>query len=326
MDALSLINSKLDVELLLNHYSFDKMHNDGNFIRSCCGIHDGDGINSFVINTETGLWYCHTSCGGGDAFTLIQKKEKLSFPQAVHWLAKFTGVDVSDMEIIERKADYMKEIIAFTRMMRKRSAKVNESAFTIAEQIRQVTTFRNFHVDTLRHFQLGFVEQVELMKRDGTSTYNLRNRLVIPNFINGVQHMLSFRSTRPSDVPKWSLQPVGVETGNYLYNLDNARYASSITVVEGLFDVWAYHEIGIPAVATYGAHLTNEQYSLLLKTGADIVLSYDGDKAGREATQKAIKLLKNKVNLSCVLFDEGQDPESITRQELKERYDRKKIC
>ena len=47
--------------------------------------------SAFVINKDTGLWYCHTgNCGGGDIFTLVERFEdfsKTDFPRTVQWLA-----------------------------------------------------------------------------------------------------------------------------------------------------------------------------------------------------------------------------------------------
>jgi DNA primase len=215
----------------------------------------------------------------------------------------------------------MHEIQNFIKLMRGRQKKREAQAFQVEGDIKLVARFRNFTSDTLHYFGLGFIDEVTLAKRDGQGTYKLYNRLVIPNFFNGVQHMLSFRSTRASDVPKWSHQPANIETGQYLYNYDIARYNQSIVVTEGIFDVWAYHEIGVTAVCTYGAHLADEQYKLLLKTGADIILSYDNDDAGNKARDKAIEMLKNKTNLFLVTLPKGKDPENITRQELRECYE-----
>ena len=88
--------------------------------------------------------------------------------------------------------------------------------------------------------------------------------------------------------------------------------------------MWAYYEVGITAVATFGAHLTDKQYKLIIKTGADVALSYDNDVAGNKARDKAIKMLKNKCNLYAVLLPEGHDAENIERGELKELYDNRK--
>ena len=93
---------------------------------------------------------------------------------------------------------------------------------------------------------------------------------------------------------------------------------------EGIVDVMAFYEIGIPAVCTFGANITDKQYSLLIKTGADLVFAYDGDKAGIKVTNKAIEMFKNKANISVIEFSEGKDPANISRKELLELYERRK--
>lgn len=320
MDAVTVINNNLDVEKLLNYYGFENIKSNGNTIRCCCKIHGGNDDTAFVINTETGLWYCHTGgCGGGDIFTLIQIMEKVDFITSVRWLSNFFNIDIQGMDIKERTENYLKEIKKFILMMRKRSKKQFEEFF-IKENIREVTSFRQFKEETLQHFKLGYVESVTLIKKN-KEEYKLFNRLVIPIIFKGLQIGLSFRRIKSTDFPKWSHQPVNLEAGEILYNYDATTNQPIIVICEGITDVWAFYEIGVVAVATLGAHITEQQYKLILKTGADVVLAFDGDEAGRLATQKALKMFKNKVNLSQITFNEGEDPESIEREELKKRYD-----
>ena len=111
-----------------------------------------------------------------------------------------------------------------------------------------------------------------------------------------------------------------------LYNYDNAKSESIIVVVEGIFDVFAYYEIGIQAVALFGSSVSKGQYELLMRTGADIVLSLDADNAGRKGTEKAIQMFKNKARISVVDLPEGKDASSITREELLNLYNtRRKV-
>lgn len=321
MDVVNCILQNIDVLKLLEHYNFENIHHDGNMIRSCCKLHEGNNPNAFVINEENGLYYCHTNCGGGDAFTLVEKMEDISFLEAVQWLANFFDVNIEGMEIKERSCDYLAELRNFIRVMREKKNKTF-TEFKIPEEVKQVTRYRNFKEETLKHFHLGYVESVQLKKRDGKE-YKLFHRLVFPIYFNNMQVGLSFRKTKSADFPKWSHQPANLETKNILYNYDDAKDSNIIVVCEGFLDVWAFHEIGIPAVATFGAHLTNQQYKLLLQTGADLVFAYDGDDAGRKATQEAVRMFKHKANIATVEFEEGQDPENIPREELRERYDRK---
>lgn len=325
MDAVTLLNEHIDIEKLLHHYNFDRVTNNGGMIRACCKIHDGNDPSSFVANQETNLWYCHSNCGGGDAYTLVQHMEECDFYTAVRWIADFFGVDIKNLRITERKIEYIQELKNWMNVMRGKKKK-DFQLYQIKEEIREVTKFRNFDANTLRHFGLGYVEKVSLNKRNGDE-YTLEHRLTFPIIFGGLQIGISFRRLRNRDYPKWSHQPVHLQTRDILYNYDSVINQPRIVITEGITDVWAFHEINVPAVATFGAHITKEQYKLLLKTGADLIFAFDGDDAGQKAFKKAIEMFKYKANVEHVEFDEGEDPESISREVLKEKYEqRKRIC
>lgn len=322
MDAVSVINEHMDVVKLLEHYDFDHIHFDGDIIRTCCKIHGGNNPSAFAINKETGLWYCHTGdCGGGDAYTLVEKMENIDFPSAVRWLANFYGIDIASLQITERKEEYLTDLKKFIKAVKGRRKKEIPS-FTIREEVKEVTKYRGFAQETLSHFKLGYVEKVVLNKRNGEE-YVLFHRLVFPIIFNGEQVGISFRKTKSTDFPKWSHQPASIETGNLLYNYDSAKNSHIIVICEGISDVWAFYEIGVTAVATFGAHVTEEQYRLLLKTGADLVFAFDGDDAGRKATQSAMQMFKHKANLYLLNFADGEDAENIKRERLQEYYEQK---
>jgi len=323
MDAVSKINEHLDIDKLLNHYQFDVSSTDSTIIRSACKLHGGSNPTGFAINRDNGLWFCHTgNCGGGDVFTLVRHFEKLEWEETVQWLASFFGISIDGLTIVEHKPSYLKDNDKFLKAMQKRKT-LELIPYFIDEEIRPVTKFRKFNETTLRTFDLGYVERVGLKRRTG-EPYTLSHRLVFPILFNGIQVGLSFRRVKNTDVPKWSHQPAHINTSNLLYNYDACNGECVVVVVEGITDVWAYYEIGVTAVATFGAHITHEQYKLLLKTGADLVFSFDGDEAGQLATDKAIAMFKNKANLSVVSLKDGEDPESIEREELCGRYAHRK--
>ena len=323
MDAVELLQQHLDVVKVLGHYGFNKIRPDGEMIRSCCEIHNGDNPSGFVISQETGLWYCHTgACGGGDIFTLVQKMEECNFTTSVRRVAEILGIDIASMTITERKSTHIKELREWVKAMKSRK-KEEKKEYIIEAELKDVAKFRNFKEETLQKFGLKFVEKIELAKRDG-SPYVLTNRLVFPIVQNGIQVGASLRKTRSKDVPKWSHQPAHIDTRDLLYNLDATESASKIVIVEGMPDVWAYDEIGIVAVCTFGAHITEEQYKMLMRTGKDLVLSFDGDEAGRVATERAIDLFRYKCTIEVVEMREGEDPDNIDREELVKRYEHKR--
>lgn len=260
---------------------------------------------------------------GGDVFTLVQIMEKIDFYSSIQWLSNFFNVDITNLELADRKNSARKELDRFVQaIINRRKRKFEE--YSIKEEVHKVKSYRGYSESTLSFFDVGYVEEIELEKKDGTGKYTVRNRIVFPIIFKGIKIGASLRRTKSNDYPKWSHQPSNIETGEILYNYDKTGGVSSVVVVEGIPDVLAFHEIGVTAVATFGAHMTDQQYKLLLKTGADIVLAYDGDKAGRAQTKKAFDKLKGKANISIVEFKEGQDPDNLKREELLRLYETRK--
>lgn len=325
MDATTYINQNLDVIKLLQHYNFENISVNGDLIRSCCKLHGGNNPSAFVINKNTGLWFCHTGdCGGGDIFTLVEHLEGFSkhdFPKTVKFVASFFNLDINDLTIAKR-ADYLKELQKFINTIKSNKAK-ELKPFYVEEEIKEVLKYRNFLPETLRFFNLGYVESIKLLKRDGDA-YTLKNRLLFPVIFNNIQVGVSLRRVNNNDFPKWSHQPVNINFGDFLYNYDNVKNSNNIVICEGITDVWAFHECNIPAVCTFGAHITNEQYKLLLLTGADLTLAFDADDAGFTATKTAIKLFKHKANIKQIYFAENKDPESIERKELVTLFEQRR--
>lgn len=312
-NAVELINAQLNVRKILEYYNFNQP--TGNkLLRTNCKIHDGGNTTSFVINEENGLWYCHSGCGGGDIFTLAQRLDNINFFESVKRIAGILSINISDAEIIEHKPQYLKDTEKWVKSMRKRKPII--MPYTIPVPTLNVNKFRNFDSATLSKFLLQFVKEIIVKTND--KEYTLYNRLLIPIFFNSIQAGVVLRKTKTADYPKWSNLPPGIETGNILYNYDEAKYHETINIVEGIFDVWAMHEAGMPnTVATFGAHMSDEQEKLLLKTGADIIIAYDGDEAGYKATNAVINKLRLKANLRIANLPNNADPCSLTTEELQ---------
>ena len=321
MDAVSVIKQNIDVEKILRHYNVDFKY-FGDYIRCACPIHNGDNPTAFVIN-EDFLWSCHTGgCGAGDVFTFVEQMEDLDFPKAVKKVAEILEIDIENLIIAERKNDYLKEVEKFLKYIKSKRKKRKLNEYIPRAELTQVRSFRNFNEKTLQKFELKYTKEIELDKKDG-GTFKLYERLVIPIYVNEVQIGVSIRKIRAKDNPKWFHAPHTMETGNILYNIDNCKNDSEIIVCEGMFDVWSWYEAGFNAVCTFGAHLSEEQYRMLLRTGKNIIWCYDGDNAGLEATKKAVQMMKYKTNQWVIHLPEGADPGNCSSDDLKELYKQK---
>lgn len=81
-------------------------------------------------------------------------------------------------------------------------------------------------------------------------------------------------------------------------------------------DVIAYHQAGFTnAVACLGTALTREQARLLARYADEVILSYDADGAGQEATRRAIGIFNEiGMKLRVLRLSGGKDPDEILRQ------------
>jgi DNA primase len=105
-----------------------------------------------------------------------------------------------------------------------------------------------------------------------------------------------------------------------LYGVQQARDAirikGRVVLVEGNFDVISLHQAGVTeTMAPLGTALTEDQVDLLRRLSDKVVLVYDGDKAGRAATLKALRLLiAAGLDVFIVELPMGEDPDSVARK------------
>jgi DNA primase len=100
----------------------------------------------------------------------------------------------------------------------------------------------------------------------------------------------------------------------FLYGLDQARESVSksdtAVVVEGYTDCIMAHQHGLTNfVATLGTALNENHVTNLKRFARHVVLVYDGDEAGQNATEKALpRLLAHEVDLRVLSLPGGLDP------------------
>lgn len=106
-----------------------------------------------------------------------------------------------------------------------------------------------------------------------------------------------------------------------LFNFDKARKEirkeNTVLLFEGFMDVIATWQSGVKSgVASMGTSLTNEQIRRLERVAKEVVICYDGDNAGVQATNRAIQLLQENshFDLSIVSIPEKLDPDEYVRK------------
>lgn len=156
---------------------------------------------------------------------------------------------------------------------------------------------RNFSEKTIKEFNVGYCPR--------RVQHYLRNRIITP--IYDEYNSLIFLSTRvPRTKNSYTFLHESIDDkGLYLYGihkaLPNIIYKQKAIIVEGEFDVLYLHSRGInTAVAACGSALSTYQVILLLRYCSEIYYVTDGDKAGKEAQTRFMKIYEDYCMKSSV--------------------------
>ena len=165
-----------------------------------------------------------------------------------------------------------------------------------------------------------------------------RGRIIFP-FLSVSGKVVGFSGRlmiNKDNVGKYVNSPTSLifEKHNELFGLNQAKAAiakfKSCYLVEGQIDVIQMVQSGIEnVVASGGTSLTINQIRLLhrfIGDSGNIILLYDGDKAGIKAAIRGIDMmLAEGIDIRVILLPEGEDPDSFARtrnaSELKEFLD-----
>ncbi len=309
---------------------------------------------SFNVNASRQIFHCF-GCGvGGNVFSFVMRMEGLSFPDAVRRLGEKVGIEVEEeavspaeirrREVRERLLKVNEAAGAFYHQL----LLEDEAGASGRRYLRQ----RSYAGETVRAFHLGFApegweslanhlsgenfsaEEVRLAGlvrpgKQGRGDYDLfRNRLLFP--IHDLQgRMVAFGGRVLDDsLPKYINSPETevYHKGQVLYGLyqarDAMRHNGEALVVEGYFDVLALHRAGFAgAVATCGTALTADHARLLKRYADKVLLIFDEDAAGRQATFRAMDaLLPVGLAVSVVALPAGEDPDSLLKARGEEGF------
>lgn len=325
MDVIDYLNSNINPMELLEYYKFKGIKEYDNSIRACCAIHNGNNPNAFIWNKENNLWFCHTGeCGGGDAIELIKKIEGISFKESIVTAANIFNLEI-DKDNIPTKRDKLK--IEQNKWLKKMGVRRQETPMYEMPYTKYTSSspfFDRFSQDIIDYYDAKFCNLFPL------EDSMLKDKMVVPIYKNRILIGVSLRDMH-GGFPKWFHYPKGLRVSNILYNYDNTvdaidRGVEEVILVEGIFDVWAYHRIGIDnVVAVFGSHLSTIQIEEILKLNVAVTLSFDNDDAGNKATDTAINVLTGKTVLKKIELPPSYDPCDCTESELLNAYLKRQV-
>lgn len=322
------IRNKIDIVEIISNYI--PLTQRGKNYFGVCPFHD-DHSPSMSVSKEKQIFTCF-SCGAtGNVFTFVADYEHIGFYDAVRMLGNKVGYNLGNSKITKNKNDEAYNIYKLSTKFYQNNLNTNlgKNAMEYLEKRKiDKETIKKFQIglsipklsltDYLLNKQINLKKLVELGISNDNGTDLFVNRIMFPLYdLEGNIVAFSGRIYNTKDASKYinTKETSIFKKGTILYNYHNAKEMlkknDSIIVMEGFMDVIRANTIGITnCVATMGTALTKQNATLLKKMANNIILCFDGDKAGEEATTNAINILKEiDVNPKVVRLEEELDPD-----------------
>lgn len=321
----------------------------GSNLFGLCPFH-GEKTASFSVAPDKGIYYCFGCHKGGSVINFQMEIEGLSYPDAVRALAKRSGLEVPEDEqyqsryrLQERQWALHKEAARFFHSQL--YAPVGQEAlnYALGRGMNKyiLTTFGVGYApdswdgltNALR--KKGYTEEeirqsglVSISRKNGNIFDRFRDRLMFP-IIDVRGNVIAFGGRvikKDSEAAKYLNSPETLifNKRKNLFGLNLAKKTKHpyFILVEGNIDVVALHQYGFDnAVASLGTSLTEEQAALLSKYTDQVVLIYDGDNAGQNATKRAIPILeKAGIQVKVLQLRDAKDPDEFLKKFGADRF------
>ena len=310
---------------------------------------------SFMVSPGKRIFKDFSSGKGGNVVSFLMEHEHLSYPEALKWLANKYNIEIEETQETEEQiaAKHQKEGLylahQFANEFFKKSLKeTNEGKSVGLSYLKK----RGYNLNTIDEFEIGYSPDdynaleneaknsnysLEPLKKSGLikvgekGTYDFfRGRIIFP-IHNITGRIIGFggRTLRTDKkVAKYFNSPESdiYNKSNVLYGLFQSKSeiikSDSCLLVEGYTDVVSLHHNGVKnAVSSSGTSLTDGQIRLIKRFTNNVVILYDSDPAGINASFRGVDmLLKAGLSVKVVLFPEGEDPDSYSHQLSNEDF------
>lgn len=319
----------------------------GSNLFGLCPFH-GEKTASFSVAPDKGIFYCFGCHKGGGVINFVMEIENLSYPDAVRFLAKRAGMEVPEDEQYHSRYRQQERLWALSaEAARFFHAQLYQPA---GAQALAYARGRGLSQKILTNFGMGYAPDrwtalLEAMEAKGYTQQELldaglalrhaekgtvydrfRNRLMFP-IIDVRGHVIGFGGrVMDNSTPKYLNSPdtliFNKRKNLFAMNLAKRSKAGRIILVEGYMDAIALHQYGFDsAVASLGTALTQDQVALLARYTDQVVLIYDGDEAGQNATRRALPMLERSgLQIRVLAIQGAKDPDEYLQKFGADRF------
>lgn len=313
-----------------------------------CPFHD-DHSPSMSVSEEKQIYTCFSCGASGNVFKFIQDYESISFLEAVKKCADASGISFS----YGNKKEYNKnqdliDIYSFASKLYQ-----NNLYSSYGKEARAYLKSRSLDDEIVKEFQIGLslnkpsILSDSLKKKYDDKTllrsglvsegeYNIydtyRNRIMFPLYdltgnivgYNGrIYNNDNINDSKYINSRETAIFKKGELLFNYHRAKENTRNYKFVIIVEGQIDAIRCYQAGYKnVVASLGTAITKQHAILLRRLSDNIVLCFDGDKAGEKATNSAIEeLSKLGIEPKIVRLPNNMDPDEYILKNGKSSFD-----
>ena len=344
MDAVDEVKTRLAIEDVVGEYV--QLKRAGRNFKGLSPF-AAEKTPSFVVSPDKQIWHDFSSGKGGDMFSFVMEVEGLDFKAALELLARKAGIDLAQFRQPGASSNGpSKERLHELLDLAAKFYQVQFSKHQVA--LEYVFKKRQFSKQTALEWRLGYSPNngtalVDFARSKGFSELEIKQAGLSSNSsYRGLSDMFRGRLMIPlqdqqgrvigftarlladdKDAPKYINTPQTplYDKSRHIYGLHLAKEAirkgGYSVIAEGNLDVISSHQAGVrQVVATAGTALTEPHLKGLSRFSGDIRLSFDADKAGLAATERAIPIAsKVKVSLSIITIPSGKDPDELIQQD-----------
>ncbi|MDP7567643.1 MAG: DNA primase, partial [Flavobacteriales bacterium] len=319
-----------------------------------CPFHD-EKTPSFVVSPTKGIYKCFGCQKGGNSINFIQEVQGVSYPEALRYAADKYNIEIEEQELTPEQESRMS-----AKESQFIATKFANDYFqdilwnTVDGKAIGLSYFkeRGFSEETIKKFELGYspkkansfgkaaikagydtdvllASSLIGKNENGESYDKFKDRTIFPiHSYTGKVIGFGGRAFNPDAKSKYlnSGETLIYDKSKVLYGLNLSKQAISKAdkcfIVEGYTDVISMHQNGVEnVVSASGTALGPQQIQLIKRSTNNVILLFDGDKAGVKATLRSIDLcLKAEMNVKIVSFPDGEDPDSLAKKLSTEEF------
>ena len=335
------------VDVVSEHVSLAKK---GREMVGVCPFHD-DHRPSMYVNSTKQIFKCFACGAGGSVFTFVQMRENLTFPQTIERLAERAGIKLPERvksQAAVQQSDVDPNRLAKANAWAAKHFQKNLADEQKGESARNYLNNRQLSQQSVDNWQIGLagvndelVKSANAERADmgllvkaglatGSGSFSDRfvNRLMF-TITDVTGRVIGFGGrTLDESGAKYINSPTTAlfDKSNCLYGLEQARLqivsTGTVVVVEGYTDCIMAHQFGCTnVVATLGTSFTTGHSRILRRYAKKIVMLFDSDTAGLEASNRAMEIcLSQPIDIKIAFVPEGKDPCDFLVAAGRERF------